>query len=189
MSESNDETTGSKASISGDLFSELTALASKWRTAAGDATELARPQTGAAATMLLSEARIYRKLAAELEALISENDAPTRPAPTPRTTMTPDDLNEVESSNGTAACAVSRAVAGSTSVGPGQRAAALVWDIFKERELCFIDLLELAAVVIVNVADKTEASDDDIHGYVRRLTVDMRERLWHGAGGWEPATI
>ena len=89
--------------------------------------------------------------------------------------METDDLNEAESSNGTAASAVSRAVAGSTSVGPGQYAAAEVWEMFKARDLTFVDLLELAAVVVVNVADKSGSTDKEIHGYLYRLTLDMRK--------------
>jgi hypothetical protein len=66
------------------------------------------------------------------------------------------------------------AEAGSVSVGVGQHAAAALWKTFKEHERTYVDMLEAAACLIVNVADKTESTDHEIHTYVWKLTTDMR---------------
>jgi hypothetical protein len=66
------------------------------------------------------------------------------------------------------------AEAGSVSVGVGQHAAAALWKTFKEHERTYVDMLEAAACLIVNVADKTESTDHEILTYVWKLTTDMR---------------
>lgn len=70
--------------------------------------------------------------------------------------------------------AVDPSTACSVSVGVGQHAAAALWKTFKEHELTYVDMLEAAACLIVNVADKTESTDHEIHSYVWKLTTDMR---------------
>jgi hypothetical protein len=62
----------------------------------------------------------------------------------------------------------------SVSVGAGQHAAAALWKTFKDHELTYADMLEAAACLIVNVADKTESTDHEIHSYVWKLTTGMR---------------
>lgn len=59
-------------------------------------------------------------------------------------------------------------------VGPGQHAAAMLWEAFKKLKLSYADLLEAAAALIVNVADNTESTEGAIHGHVIKLTMDMR---------------
>lgn len=62
----------------------------------------------------------------------------------------------------------------SVSVGPGQVKAAAIWEDFKDDELRFVDVLELCACLMVNVADKSESTDNEIATMVRRLMHDMR---------------
>jgi len=63
---------------------------------------------------------------------------------------------------------------GSVSVGLGQRAAAQVWNAFKSEELRYVDILEMCAVLMCNVADKGQSTDHEIAHMTRRLMHDMR---------------
>lgn len=70
--------------------------------------------------------------------------------------------------------AVVSATTCSVSVGPGQVKAAAIWEDFKGDELRFVDVLELCACLMVNVADKSQSTDNEIAVMVRRLMHDMR---------------
>ena len=59
-------------------------------------------------------------------------------------------------------------------IGPAQAKAAVIWAEFKDRELQFVDLLEMCAVLMVNVADKSNSTDHEISHHTRRLMADMR---------------
>lgn len=86
----------------------------------------------------------------------------------------PQDPAAAETARTTDSPAVDPATPCSGSVGVGQHAAAALWETFKKHELTYVDMLEAAACLIVNVADKTESTDHEIHSYVWKLTTDMR---------------
>lgn len=65
---------------------------------------------------------------------------------------------------------------GSASVGRSQRLAAGIWNQFKTEELRYVDMLELVAVLLVNVADKSESTDHEIAHLTRKLVADMRHQ-------------
>ncbi len=65
---------------------------------------------------------------------------------------------------------------GSASVGRSQRKASQIWEDFKREELQFVDMLELCAVLMVNVADKSGATDHEVAHWTRKITADMRHR-------------
>lgn len=79
----------------------------------------------------------------------------------------------------------------SASIGPYQRKAAEIWEEVKRDEGRYVDLLEMCAVLMVNVADKSQSTDHEISGMVRRLMHDMRSnsRGQNGScdGGAEPS--
>ncbi len=60
------------------------------------------------------------------------------------------------------------------TIGHSQQIAASIWDQFKTRELSYADMLELVAVLLVNVADKSESSDAEIIRWTTKLVHDMR---------------
>lgn len=62
----------------------------------------------------------------------------------------------------------------SVSVGVGQRAAAQVWNSFKGEELRYVDILEMCAVLMVNVADKSQSTDHEISHMTRQMMHNMR---------------
>lgn len=63
---------------------------------------------------------------------------------------------------------------GSVSVGRGQRAAAQVWNAFKAEECRYVDLIEMCAVLMCNVADKSQSTDHEIAQLTGRLMHDIR---------------
>lgn len=63
---------------------------------------------------------------------------------------------------------------GSVSVGLGQRTAATVWNAFKAEELRYVDILEMCAVLMCNVADKSQSTDHEIAHMTRQMMHDMR---------------
>ena len=77
---------------------------------------------------------------------------------------------EIEQSGGKA----SPSLACAASIGPYQQKAAEIWEETKKEEGRFVDLLEMCAVLMVNVADKSHSTDHEISSMVRRLMHDMR---------------
>lgn len=69
----------------------------------------------------------------------------------------------------------SPAPAGSASIGPAQKVAAKVWEDFKAEGLCFTDMLEMVAVLMVNIADKSRSKDIEIVQWTQKLMRDMRK--------------
>ena len=58
--------------------------------------------------------------------------------------------------------------------GTGRRAAAQVWNAFKAEELRYVDILEMCAVLMCNVADKSQSTDHEIARITRQLMHTMR---------------
>jgi len=63
----------------------------------------------------------------------------------------------------------------SASVALGVRAAAHVWNVFKAEELRYVDILEMCANLMCNVADKSQSTDHEISDMTRQLMHDMRK--------------
>lgn len=62
----------------------------------------------------------------------------------------------------------------SASIGRSQKVAATIWETFKAEDLRYTDMLELIAVLMVNIADKSHSEDIEIIQWTRRLMADMR---------------
>lgn len=56
----------------------------------------------------------------------------------------------------------------------GERAAAQVWNAFKAEELRYVDILEMCAVLMCNVADESQSTDHEIAQMTRQVMHEMR---------------
>ena len=65
----------------------------------------------------------------------------------------------------------------SASIGPGQKLAPEIWAKFKDKNLEYIDMLELCSCLICNVADKTKSTDQEIAVMTFKLVKNMRSKL------------
>lgn len=58
-----------------------------------------------------------------------------------------------------------------------------VWDVMKSREMTFAEMISVCAVLLINVAEKCDATEDQILAMARKVMVSGRRRGAHATGG------